>query len=241
MKYLSIHAPLPIVLWFGLYLDSSSIQAQWITNILVVIAFILTYIQVSKQVKQLMLFGLIVALGGELLFSLVLGMYSYRVENLPIYVPFGHTIVYASVYYFVKEPIIQKHKETMIKYLYLSIIIYASLWLIFANDMFGFLCMLVILWIFKRRPNTKLFFLVMFYTIVYLELVGTYYECWYWPTVWFDQFSWISSANPPSAISVFYFGFDAGCLWFYKRFNPQKWQRFKNIQALKLKHSSLKS
>ena len=233
MKYLHIHSLFFPVLWLGLYLDSTLVSQQWITNILVFVTFLWIYTQVSKQIKQLMLYGLIVALGGELLFSLVFGMYTYRLENLPIYVPFGHAIIYACVYYFAKEPIILRHQKIIIKFLYIAIILYSTAWLIFANDIFGFLCLLVILWIFKRRPKTKLFFLFMFFAIVYLELIGTYYECWYWPNIWFDKVSFVPSSNPPSAISVFYFGFDAGCLWFYKKFNPKKWQRFKRIKTLK--------
>ena len=229
MKYLHIHALFFPVLWLGLYLDSQLVSEQYITNILVLITFLWIYKQVSKVVKQLMLYGLIVALGGELLFSLVFGMYTYRLENLPLYVPLGHSIIYATVYYFVKEPLIQKYQNQIIKSLYIAIILYSTAWLIFASDVFGFLCMLIILWIFKRRPKTKLFFLIMFFAIVYLELVGTYYGCWSWPKIWFDKVPFIPSANPPSAISVFYFGFDAGCLWFYKKLNPKKWQRFKSI------------
>ena len=233
MKYLHIHALFFPVLWLGLYLDSQLISQQNLTNILVLITFLWIYKQVSKVVKQLMLYGLIVALGGELLFSLVFGMYTYQLENLPFYVPLGHSIIYATVYYFAKEPIIQKHQHQIIKSLYIAIILYSTAWLIFASDVFGFLCMLIILWIFKRRPNTKLFFLIMFFAIVYLELLGTYYGCWYWPEIWFDKVAFVPSANPPSAISVFYFGFDAGCLWFYKKFNPKKWQRFKRIRNSK--------
>lgn len=233
MKYLYIHGLFFPLLWLGLYLDSASISQQWIANILVFVAFLWIYMHVSKQIKQLMLYGLIVALGGELLFSLVFGMYTYRLENLPMYVPFGHTIIYACVYYFVKEPIVLKYRKNIVKFLYVAIILYSTAWLIFANDVFGFLSLLVILWIFKRRPNTKLFFLFMFFAIVYLELIGTYYQCWHWPSIWFDKVSFVPSANPPSAISVFYFGFDAGCLWFYKKIHPQKWQRYKRIKELK--------
>jgi len=238
MKYLHIHSLFIPILWLSFYFDGTQFaqsfeHSQWITNFLVFSTFLWIYTQVSKLIKELMIYGLIVALGGEILFSLIFGMYTYRLENLPLYVPFGHTIVYATVYYFVKEPIIQKYQKQIIKILYITIIFYSTAWLIFASDIFGFLCMLVILWIFKRRPNTKLFFLIMFFAIVYLELVGTYYQCWYWPDIWFDKVNWVPSANPPSAISVFYFGFDAGCLWFYKRINPKKWQRFKSFKRLK--------
>ena len=112
-------------------------------------------------------------------------------------------------------------------------IIYSTLWLFFGSDALGFLCTLVIALIYKRRPNIKLFFLVMYFMIAYLELIGTHYGCWHWPDVWFDKLTFVQSANPPSGISVFYFGFDAGCFWLYKKFYPHKWQRFISIQRVK--------
>lgn len=196
-------------------------------------AFAWVYYAVSKSVKQLMLFGLIIAFFGEVLFSLVFGMYTYRLENLPIYVPFGHALVYASVYYMSKEPLVKRHQDLIVKVLYFSMIVYSLFWFVFANDTFGFICTLVILALFKRHPSTKLFFLFMFFTIVYLELIGTHYGCWQWPEIWFDKVSFVSSANPPSGISVFYFGFDIGCLWLYKHFNRRRWRRLKSIRAYK--------
>lgn len=234
LRYMHIYLPGILFLLLGLYLDSSSFakvssNSQIMTNILVVPIFIWIYLHTSKQVKQLMLFGLLLATAGEILFSLVLGMYTYRLGNLPMYVPFGHSIVYAAVYYIVKEPLVLANREMVIKVLYVSMILYSTLWLIFASDLFGFLCMLVIVWIFKRRPQTKLFFLVMYFMIVYLELIGTYFGCWVWPDIWFNIVEFVPSANPPSGISVFYFGFDAGCLWLYKTFFPSKWKRFKSM------------
>ncbi len=238
LKYLHIYLPTLLFMWIGLFLDSSYFadiypNSQWITNSLVIPIFIWIYINTSKQVKQLMLFGLLLATLGEILFSLILGMYTYRLENLPLYVPFGHSIIYAGVYYIIKEPIVQLNREVIIKVLYFSMILYSTAWLIFASDLFGFLCMLIILWLFKRRPHIKLFFLIMYFVIVYLELIGTYYNCWQWPEILFGIIELIPSANPPSAIGIFYFAFDAGCLWFYKNFFPHKWKRFEAIRTLK--------
>lgn len=241
MKYLHLHGLMFFIVLIGLGIDSQSIAqqvpySQWISNFLIICSFVWIYQHTSPQVKQLMLFGLIIALAGEVLFSVVLGMYSYRLENVPIYVPFGHSIIYAGVYYLVKEPLFKRHQSSIVKWLFIAMILYSTLWLFLANDVFGFVCMLIILGIFKWRSKTKPFFLVMFFTIVYLELLGTYFECWYWPNIWFDQFSWVPSANPPSGISVFYFGFDAGCLWLYKQLNPQKWQRLKRFKKLQKMH-----
>ncbi len=238
MKYLHLHGTMFLGLLIVLSTDSLLVAqhvayAQWVSNLVTFFAFIWIYQHTSKQVKQLMLFGLMVALGGETLFALILKMYSYRLGNLPLYVPFGHSIIYAGVYYLVKEPLFKQHQSLITQMLFIGMIVYSTLWLLLANDVLGFICMLVILGIFKWRDKTKPFFLVMFFTIVYLELLGTYFQCWLWPSYWFNTFEWIPSANPPSGISVFYFGFDAGCLWFYKRFNPQKWQRLKRFKTLR--------
>jgi len=230
VRYAHIHIFVFAVIWLGLYLDGIEKSMQMYTNIIVIMAYIWVYRFTSSSVKQLMLFGLLVAFLGEVLFALVFGMYTYRLQNLPIYVPFGHALIYSSVYYIVKEPLVKAYEKTIIKILYFSMITYSLFWLFFANDTFGFICMLVILALFKRYPHTKLFFLFMYFTIVYLELLGTYYGCWQWPEVWFDKVTFISSANPPSGISVFYFGFDIGCLWLYKQYDKKRWSRLKRLR-----------
>ena len=237
-KYNHIYLTVFFVLWLGLFIDSNIIQEifvynQWITNIIVIITFIYLYKKVSIKIKKLMIYGLFIALAGELFFSLVLGMYTYRLENLPIYVPFGHSLVYIAAFYITKEPFVKYNKQTIINILYILMLVYSTAWLILVNDVFGFICMLVIVYIFKRKPHTKLFFLIMFFMIVYLELIGTYYQCWFWPEIWFDKILLIPSANPPSGISVFYFGFDIACLIIYRQFNKVAWKRLINLRKIK--------
>jgi hypothetical protein len=237
-KYLHIYLPVFFILWIGLFIDSKFIashfiNSQYITNILVLLVFIWIYLKVSVKIKKLMLYGLALAFLGEALFALVLGMYTYRLENLPFYVPLGHSIIYAAVFYIAKEPILKRNKNLSINILFVLMLIYSTAWLIFANDVFGFICMLVIIFLFRKKPHTKLFFLIMFFMIVYLELIGTHYENWYWPEIWFDKISFIPSANPPSGISVFYFGFDVGCLYIYKVLNKERWKRLRNLQKIK--------
>ena len=74
MKYLHIHLFMFLTILVGLFIDGvmmSTIipQSQWIANVLVVAAFFWVYQHASKQVKQLMGYGLVVAVGGR---SLVL-------------------------------------------------------------------------------------------------------------------------------------------------------------------------
>ena len=236
LRHLAIY--LGIVFWLiiGLYLDGTGMAqkisyGQWVTNVVTVIFFLWIYLNASRKNKKIIHYGVVIAFGGEVVFSLLLGMYTYRLGTLPIYVPLGHTIIYMGVYYFTREPVVLAHKDQIVKTLYPLMIVYATGWLILQNDVFGFFCAMLILLLFRRRPGSRLFFLVMFFVIAYLELLGTYFQAWHWPPIWFDKISFVSSANPPSAISVFYFAFDAGCLWAYRRMNPDKWQRFRRLRA----------
>jgi len=225
-------------LWLILYLDSSTLSAhfqhsQWFANLLSILIYLWVYRQVTTPVRRMMLYGLPFALIGELFFSIVLGMYTYRLESVPLYVPFGHCVVYAAAYYLVKEPIFQQQKNVMVGVLYPLMILYSSAWLFLADDRFGFLCLLLILWILYRRPVAAPFFLVMYFVVVFVELLGTWYQCWHWPPIWFGLFEQVTSANPPSAISVVYYGFDAYCLWSYRQYHRQQWNRMRAIQRIK--------
>ena len=237
LQYHHIYLPTILFLWVGLFLDSADLSNslpynQWLTNLLAIIVYYWVYNQVSKQIKRIMLFGILVAIFGEVLFSLVLGMYHYRLGNIPLYVFLGHSLVYTGVYYMARESVVKKHRQTFVSALYFSMILYSTLWLVLANDVFGFLCMLGVVLLLKRYQSSSLFFLLMFFMVAYLELLGTYYQCWYWPDIWFNQFSSVPSANPPSGIGFFYFAFDAGCLWLYKVFDRERWRRFLIIRQV---------
>ncbi|GGN37675.1 MULTISPECIES: hypothetical protein [Marinomonas] len=237
LQFTSIYLLVLLVLWLGLFLDSQTVSEQvqynqWVTNGLVLLCFAWVYSHVTSKIKKLMLYGVVLALLGEVVFSMLLGMYEYRLENVPLYVPLGHSLIYAAVFSLQKEKIIQRHKTRVVSFLYWGMMVYSSLWLVLDKDVFGFLCMLGILFFLKKTPGNELFFLIMFYMVVYLELLGTYYQCWVWPDIWFNQISFIPSSNPPSGISVFYFGFDIGCLWIYKKLNAKTWRRMKTLRRL---------
>ncbi|PKH04428.1 hypothetical protein CXF72_00660 [Psychromonas sp. MB-3u-54] len=238
LQYSCIYFPVFLVLWIGLFLDSKPVAelieySQWLTNGVVFVCFFWVYKKVSRKIKTLMIYGTGLAFLGEMFFSVLLGMYEYRLENVPIYVPLGHSLIYAAVFYIHKEKIVQTNKALITSILYCAMIIYSSLWLVLDQDILGFLCMLLVVLFLKKKTANKLFFLIMFFMIVYLELIGTYYACWVWPSTWFSKIPFITSSNPPSGISVFYFGFDLGCLWIYKTLNAQKWQRMKSLRKIR--------
>jgi hypothetical protein len=228
---------------FGLFLDSSQMvsitkNAQLYANISMFIGFVVVFSKVSKRVKEQMVFAVIIAVLGEYLFSILLGMYTYRLENVPHYVPPGHAIVYVAVLYFSKASSILKNRIKIERFLAIFILIYAAVFLIFKNDVFGFVMTIATLLILRKKPRERLFYLTMYISVAYLEIIGTAYLCWKWPTTAWGFFDFLPSHNPPSGISFFYFLLDLGTLWFYKQRHRITWKRMKNIRKIRVKFSN---
>lgn len=221
----------------ALYFDGNGFasiypHAQTVTNIFMLIAFFLLYKRSVKRTRQLMIYAVIIGFAGEYLFSIVLDMYTYRLSNLPLYIPFGHAAVYARTYTFSKASIIKKHKKIIVKLLTIIISLFALFYLIVFNDIFGFIMTIIVFLILINRPKDQLFFLTMYVVVAVLEIGGTAYEVWSWPDSAFGVFPILKSHNPPSGISLFYFLLDVGCFVFYILLNNKTWKRLKNIRRL---------
>ena len=227
----------------GLFLDSFYMvkiikNAQFYANILMIIVFVIIFFKVHHRLKENMIAAVMIAFFGEYLFSIVMGMYTYRLENVPHYVPFGHALLYVAVLCFSKAASIKIHHQFLERFLTIFIFIYATVFLNFKNDGFWFVMTIATLLILRKKPRERLFYLTMYITVVVLELVGTYYKCWYWPTSAWGIFDFLPSHNPPSGISFFYFLLDLGTLWFYKQRHKFAWKRMKNIRKIRLQSSN---
>lgn len=229
---------------FGLFLDSFYVisitnNAQLYANISMFIGFAIVFWQVNNRIREQMMYAIIIAVLGEYLFSIILGMYTYRLENVPHYVPPGHALVYVGVLYFSRASSIIKNKFKIEKIFTIFIIIYATVFLIFGNDVFGFVMTIATLLILRKKPRERLFYLTMYITVAYLEIIGTTYLCWKWPSTAWGIFDFLPSFNPPSGISFFYFLLDLGTLWLYKQRHKLAWKRMKNIRKIELNTSTI--
>ncbi|MGB0879480.1 MAG: hypothetical protein ACPGTO_02835 [Polaribacter sp.] len=224
---------------FGLFLDSFHMvaiteNAQLYANISMCIGFLIVFLQVNKRAKEQMIYAVLIAILGEYLFSIALGMYTYRLENVPHYIPLGHALVYVAVLYFSKAASIIKYRKKIEIVFTICILVYATLFLIFKSDVFGFVMTVATLLILRNKPRERLFYVTMYITVAYLEIIGTQYLCWKWPETAFNIFPFLKSANPPSGISLFYFLLDLGCLWLYKQRHKIAWKRMKTIRKIRL-------
>lgn len=221
----------------GLYLDSKYMvpiieNTQHLATIVMLIGFFILFYRSPPRIKELMIYAVIIGFVGEHLFSIALGMYSYRLGNVPLYVPPGHAIVYIAAVYFCKEAVVKTYRMQIEKVFSIFIVLYATAFLIFANDIFGFIMSLLVLFLLRNKPRERLFFLSMYIVVAFLEIVGTHYQCWAWPKTAYGVIPFLKSANPPSGISLFYFLLDLGCLWLYKQRHLIAWKRMKGIRGL---------
>ena len=221
----------------GLYLDSVHLAErfeynQLLINIVMLVGFWLLYKRSTKRTRELMIYAVILGFIGEYFFSIYLEMYTYRLGNVPLYIPFGHAAVYARVYVFSKASVVKKNHKALENFLYVLIALFALGYLIFLNDIFGFVMTLGVFALLIRRPKDRMFFLTMYVVVAVLEIGGPAYGAWKWPDTAFGVFDFLPSNNAPSGISLFYFLLDVGCFVLYTQRNKTAWKRVKNIRKI---------
>lgn len=221
------------VLFFdSLYFSKNITPSQIPINILMVLGFLKMYSRSTPRVKESMIYAVIIGFLGEHFFSRGLDMYTYRLENIPHYVPLGHAALYGRVLMFSKASVVKKNHDAVEQIFAFVIASLSLVYLFFFKDVFGFVMTICVFLMLIKRPKDKLFFYTMYILVAVLEIGGTAFGCWKWPDTAFGIFSFLPSNNPPSGISLFYFLLDVSCFMVYKLRNRATWNRFKNIRSL---------
>ena len=218
-----------ILFFDGTYFTEHFVNSQLPINILALLSFFWMYKRATKRVRNLMIYAVFLGLLGECFFSIYLGMYTYRLENVPWYVPLGHAALYGRVFIFSKDTLVKKYHKAIEQLFTIIIIVFALVYLVFFTDVFGFVMTIAVFAILYFRPKDRLYFYTMYIIVALLEIGGTAFGAWKWPSIAFDTFSFLPSNNPPSGISLFYFLLDVSCLFVYILFHQKIWKRHKCI------------
>lgn len=161
----------------------------------------------------------------EYVFSPTLEVYVYRFDNVPMYVPPGHGLVYLSAFALGHTPFVQRHLRTVVR----AVLAVGGLWAahgLFLGDRqdvlgaFWYACLVgFLLW-----GPSKAVYVGAFVVVSYLELVGTELRTWVWQER--DPTGWVSIGNPPSGAAGGYGWFDlAGLLaapYLLRTFSPRR-------------------
>ena len=149
----------------------------------------------------------------ELVFAGWLGVYVYRLDNVPAFVPPGHGLVYLAALAIGRSAWAHAHSTALLSGA-LAVGGGWALWGVTLADRpdalgaFWYACLLLFAW----RGRSPLLYAGAFLVVSGLELLGTSLGTWTWQPV--DPLTgWVSIGNPPSGIAGGYAWFDAAALW----------------------------
>jgi hypothetical protein len=144
----------------------------------------------------------------EYVFSGWLGVYVYRLDHVPAYVPPGHGLVYLAALSLGGIGLVRRHERLAVVLTSSAVIAYAayglSPWAPRPDVLGAFwaACLLLFLW----RGRSPRLFVGAFVVVTYLELVGTRWGVWTWGA--HDPTGLVSMGNPPSGAAGGYGWFD---------------------------------
>jgi len=173
----------------------------------------------------------------EYTFSGWLGVYTYRLHDVPWFVPPGHGLVYLGALAMGRSVVFECNRRWLIPATLVVAATYAS-WGLFVSgrrDVLGafwFACLAV----FLLRGRNPLVFVGAFLVVTYLELLGTHLGTWTWQ-VRDPILGVVAMGNPPSGAAGGYGFFDAAALYLAPRLVdwlrvPGQRQRVQPVDAL---------
>lgn len=188
----------------SVYVAATYFDARQITNLLAIIYFSFFFLVSDSYLRKLMFVMVFLSYIGELIFCTLLGMYDYRTTVIPLYVPLGHAIVYASGYVFANTQWAIRNDKLLKKYFAIGFLLLFLSVGIFLNDVFSLLFGVFFFLLLKRKKWQNLYYFIAL-CVIFIELVGTYFQCWKWVP---KTFGLIPAINPPMGAVFFYAGGD---------------------------------
>ncbi|MCJ8324510.1 MAG: hypothetical protein HRU29_06380 [Rhizobiales bacterium] len=180
-------------------------DGRLIVTIIVISYFFLMLQAADSRLRRLMLVMVPLSYIGEIIFCNVLDMYDYRENRIPLYVPFGHAIVYGSGYMFSFTKWANQHDAMMKK----TFAVFFGAIFIGAGLLFFDILSLILGYLFFRALRRKKWLTLYYYVAIYVlivEFTGTYFSVWVWDAY---AIGFIPTVNPPVGAVFLYIGGDA--------------------------------
>jgi hypothetical protein len=164
----------------------------------------------------------VVATCGEVLASLVWGLYTYRLENVPLFVPPGHALVYLGGLAVANLFAGRERLLIWTAVAFVSVWAAAGVFVLPRQDLSGAAAAVLLVLVLLRRSHAHLFAGV-FLVVAFLELYGTAIGTWAWarevPTLG------IAQGNPPSGAAVGYVVMEATAVRLALLLGAIQWRR----------------
>jgi len=143
---------------------------------------------------------LVWATAGEIFLSLVWGLYTYRLENVPLFIPPGHVLLF-----YVGLVLAPRVPRVFVVLVPAAAVSYAALAWVNGFDTVS-IPLIVLFIVCMLQPEGRRLYAVMFIAALMAEVYGTWIGNWVWhPDV---PYLGLNSANPPLAAGAFYCALD---------------------------------
>lgn len=199
----------------GLWLDSlSGLGWQLALSAVAWAVLIAACVPLSPLDRSRVFVVVVVATTAELIFSTLLGVYDYRLGNLPLFVPAGHGLVYLAGFRFSQTRVARMHPRIIVG----TAIALALGWgIVGLTDVLGrvdvagaiAVAFLVTFLIIGRAP---VLYAGVFFFVAFLEIWGTWVGTWQWHE--YIPGIGLMNGNPPSGAAAGYVLFDICALAF---------------------------
>jgi len=179
-------------------------DGRMVANAMSVAYFLGMFWAAGGTLKKLMLIMVPLSYIGELIFCKLLHMYDYRGGAIPLYVPVGHAVIYASGYIYAHTrwaKAQQQHFGLFFAVFFTLLFLYVG---IFLNDIFSVISG-VLFFLLLRRKRWQHVYCFIALCVIFIEMAGTMLKCWAWEP---KMFGILSTANPPMGAVFFYAGGD---------------------------------
>jgi hypothetical protein len=147
----------------------------------------------------------------EYTFSPFLGVYLYRLHNVPAFVPPGHGLVYLCAMLLGRTVWLHRWRREFVAITVAVGGAYAGYQLLQSrHDVLGAFWFGCLLGFFFLVPRSRTLYVGAFAIVTYLELLGTHVHTWTWQP--HDPTGWVSIGNPPSGAAGGYGWFDLAAI-----------------------------
>jgi hypothetical protein len=165
----------------------------------------------DREDRARALLVVLVATCAEVLGSIVLGAYTYRLENLPAFVPPGHGLVFLAGLRISRSAPVRRHPEAFVRCVIAIVAAWgvAGLVLLGRTDALGAITGAMLICVLLRGRSSTLYAGV-FLVVGFLEIYGTSIGAWHWAATTPD--TPLPAGNPPSGIAGVYVLFDVAAI-----------------------------
>jgi hypothetical protein len=183
------------------------LPGQLVLGALTWLALLAALTQITPERRAQTLLVVAAATCGEILGSIVWGVYTYRLENLPSFVPPGHGLVYLAGFALARWAAGMGRERLLVGAALTAVLAWAvaGLTVLPRADVGGALGA-VLLAIYLLRGRAPAVYAGVFVFVAYLELYGTAIGTWTWAET--IPGTPVPNGNPPSGVAAGYVWFD---------------------------------